>query len=242
MRLRTSFAIVVVMFAFPAFAGEWGYEGEHGPDHWAQLDPANAMCGLGKNQSPIDLNGFIEAKLPPLRMKYQAGASEIVHNGHTLQINYAPGSTLEVDGRTFELLQVHFHSPSENHIRGKSFPLEAHMVHKDKDGNLAVVALMYQEGAANAELAKFWAKVPAKAGDKVALPAGLNVAGMLPRKTDYYRFDGSLTTPPCSEGVRWFVMKTPLAVSKDQVAAFGQALGFANNRPVQPVHARTVLQ
>jgi len=137
---------------------------------------------------------------------------------------------------------MHFHSPSENHIRGKSYPLEAHLVHKDEDGNLAVIAVMFEEGPANAELAKFWAKLPAEEGDKVALPAGMSVAGLPPRKHEYYRFSGSLTTPPCSEGVRWFVMKRPVTVSKDQVATFAKTLGFANNRPIQPVHAREILE
>lgn len=234
--------VVVLTLAVPALAGEWGYEGEHGPEHWADLDPANAMCRLGKNQSPIDLNGFVDAKLPDLKIGYLAGASEFVNNGHTLQINYAAGSTLIVDGRTFELQQMHFHSPSENHIRGKSYPLEAHLVHKDKDGDLAVIAVMFEEGSANAELAKFWVKVPAEEGDKVAFPAGMSVAGLLPRKHEYYRFSGSLTTPPCSEGVRWIVMKTPVTVSKEQVATFAKALGFANNRPIQPVNAREILE
>lgn len=197
---------------------------------------------MGRNQSPIDLAGFVEADLKPLKLSYKPGAADIVNNGHTVQIGYAPGSTVTVDGHTFELKQFHFHAPSENHISGKSFPLEGHLVHEDKDGNLAVVAVMYREGTANALLTKLWSAIPAKEGEKAALPAGLDVGQLLPANRDYFRFNGSLTTPPCSEGVWWLVMKAQATVSKAQVEQFSKALGFANNRPIQPVNARPVLQ
>jgi carbonic anhydrase len=166
----------------------------------------------------------------------------IANNGHTIQIDYAPGSALTLDGRVYELKQFHFHAPSENKIAGKQYPLEGHLVHADKDGNLAVVAVMFREGSANPQLAKLWEKLPAKAGDKAELPAGLGVAQLLPKQRDYYRFHGSLTTPPCSEGVSWLVLKKPVTVSKSQVEQFSKVVGFANNRPVQPVNARPVLR
>jgi carbonic anhydrase len=147
-----------------------------------------------------------------------------------------------VVGRTFELKQFHFHSPSENTINGKHFPLEAHLVHADKDGNLAVVAVMFREGAANALLAKLWEKMPGKAGDKNALRAGVGVSQMLPAERDYYRFNGLLTTPPCSEGVWWLVIKKMATASKAQVEQFSRVIGHPNNRPVQPVNARVVLK
>jgi carbonic anhydrase len=200
------------------------------------------MCALGRNQSPIDLAGFVEADLKPLKLVYRPGAVDIVNNGHTVQVNYAPGSTLDVNGRSFELKQFHFHAPSENRIAGRQFPLEAHLVHADKEGNLAVVAVMFQAGATNALLAKLWEKLPAKAGEKAGLPAGLDVALFLPADRDYYRFNGSLTTPPCSEGVWWLVMKKPASASAAQIDQFTRAIGFANNRPVQPVNARPVLR
>lgn len=237
------FCIVISAMALPAaHAQHWGYKGEAGPENWSKLDQKYEMCGMGRNQSPIDLAGFVEADLKPLKVSYKAGAADIVNNGHSVQIGYAPGSTLTVDGHTFELTQFHFHAPSENHINGKSFPLEGHLVHEDKDGNLAVVAVMYREGAANALLSKLWAAIPAKEGEKAALPAGLDVSQLLPASRDYYRFNGSLTTPPCSEGVWWLVMKAPATVSKAQVEQFSKTLGFANNRPIQPVNARPVLQ
>jgi carbonic anhydrase len=232
----------VLGLAPPALAQHWGYAGEAGPANWSKIDPKFAMCALGRNQSPIDLAGLVEADLKPLKLAYKAGAADIVNNGHTIQVNYVPGSVLTVDGRTFELKQFHFHSPSENRIGSKQFPLEGHLVHADKEGNLAVVAVMFQEGAANPLLAKLWEKMPGKAGEKAELPGGLSVAALLPADRDYYRFNGSLTTPPCSEGVWWLVMKKPASVSKKQVEQFSKTIGFANNRPVQPVNARPVLR
>lgn len=225
-----------------AQAQHWGYTGAAGPEHWSELESDYAMCGLGRNQSPIDLAGFLEADLKPLAFSYRAGAVDIVNNGHSVQISYAPGSMLSVDGHVFELKQFHFHAPSENRINGKSFPLEVHIVHEDQDGNLAVVAALYEDGAADPLLSKLWDAVPAEEGAKAALPAGLNVMGLLPSDRDYYRYNGSLTTPPCSEGVWWLVMKQQKTVSPEQVQRFANVLGFANNRPLQPVNARVVAQ
>jgi len=235
-------AALAAFFIAPAIAQHWSYEGEAGPENWSKLDSKFAMCALGRNQSPIDLNAFIEAELTPLQLGYKPGAAEILNNGHTVQVNYAPGSTLTVSGRTFELKQFHFHAPSENKVGGKQFPLEGHLVHADNDGNLAVVAVLFNEGAANPLLAKLWEKMPAKSGDKASLPTGMNVAQLLPANRDYYRFNGSLTTPPCSEGVWWLVMKAPASVSKAQVEQFSKTIGFANNRPLQTVNARPVLK
>lgn len=223
-------------------AQHWGYEGEAGPQNWSKLDPNFGVCASGKNQSPIDLKGFIEADLKALKLDYNASMVDILNNGHTVQVNYAPGSSLAVDGLRFELKQFHFHAPSENKINGKHLPLEGHLVHADNDGNLAVLAVMFQEGAANTLLAKLWEKMPNKAGEKSALPTGLSVSQLLPKERDYYRFNGSLTTPPCSEGVRWFVIKKPLTASRAQIQQFSKAVGFANNRPIQATNARSVLQ
>lgn len=241
MKTSIAFALVISLSAATAQAQHWGYSGEAGPANWGKIDAKNVLCAIGRNQSPIDLKDFVEADLQPLRQDYKAAAAEVVNNGHTIQVNYAPGSTLTVAGRTFELKQFHFHAPSENRINGRQFPMEGHLVHADKDGNLAVVAVMYEEGAANQLLTAVWSAMPAKEG-KAALPGGLSAAGLLPASTDYYRFNGSLTTPPCSEGVMWLVVKRPATVSKAQIDQFSRTLGFANNRPVQPVNARPVLQ
>lgn len=244
MKLRTA-AATLAGLAFsamqPAAAQHWGYSGEASPQNWGKLDPKFSMCAIGKKQSPIDLSTFTKSDLKPVKLDYKRGTTEILNNGHTVQINYMPGSSLTVDGRTFELKQFHFHSPSENTVNGKHFPLEGHLVHADKDGNLAVVAVMFSEGPANPFLASLWQRMPTKTGDKSLLAEPLTASDMLPAKAEYYRFEGSLTTPPCSEGVRWMVVKKSVTASKAQIDAFSKAVGFANNRPVQPLNARQVL-
>jgi carbonic anhydrase len=227
--------------AFAADAPHWAYSGEAGPDNWAKLTPEFGACA-GKNQSPINLTGFIKADLKPIKISYQAGGSEILNNGHTIQVNYAAGSSISVDGVQFDLKQFHFHAPSENHINGKSYAMEAHFVHADKDGNLAVIAVMFKEGAENKALAKIWSAIPENAGAKGVLQRPFNAAQLLPSDHGYYRFNGSLTTPPCTEGVRWLVMKRPVSASKKQVQAFLHVMQHPNDRPVQPVNARPVLQ
>ena len=157
-------------------------------------------------------------------------------------MNYAPGSKISVDGHEFELKQYHFHAPSENHINGKSYPMEAHLVHADENGNLAVIAVMFVDGGANEVIAKAWSHMPSKAGATRSLSSDVSAEGILPANRDYYRFNGSLTTPPCSEGVWWLVMKKPVAVSKAQIEKFSQVMGHPNNRPIQPLNARPVLK
>jgi len=229
-------------FASESTGAHWGYSGEHGPEHWAQLTPENSACHGTSNQSPINLTGFIEAALTPIEFNYQAGGSEIVNNGHTVQVNYKKGSSIIVDGQQFNLLQAHFHAPSENHINGKSYPLEAHLVHADTDGNLAVVAVMFEVAQENKTLAAAWKQMPMHAGEKQQLNSLLNIEGVLPEKRGFYRFNGSLTTPPCSEGVRWLVLKDSVAVSAAQVKAFASALTGPNNRPIQATNARVILK
>jgi len=220
----------------------WGYEGEGGPEHWGDLDPKYAACKDGKNQSPIDIKGQIEAELAPIAIAYGAEGNEILNNGHAIQVNVAPGSKITVDGTEFELKQFHFHSPSENTVDGESFGLELHFVHADANGNLAVIGVMFKEGEANPVLAELWSQMPKNADEKVALKAKVDPSALLPADRDYYRFNGSLTTPPCSEGVRWLVMKNPLTASKAQIQQFLEVMHHANNRPVQPVNARPVLK
>lgn len=227
--------------AFSAGGIHWEYSGEAGPEHWAKLDPEYSACA-GKNQSPVNLTAFVESELAPLVFSYGGGSAEILNNGHTVQINALPGSSLSVDGMQFALKQFHFHAPSENLIDGKSFPLEAHLVHADQDGHLAVVAVLFTEGAANTVLEKAWAHLPETAGDPLTLPPGISPLDLLPSNRDYYRYNGSLTTPPCSEGVRWLVMKNPVPASKAQVDAFTHVMHHPNNRPVQAVNARSVLK
>ena len=246
---KMSMVICLVFIGFcmatPGAASEkahWGYSGEGGPEHWGSLDPKFSACSEGKNQSPVDLTGMIESELTPISFNYAAGGNEVLNNGHAIQVNYSAGSTITVDGHAFELKQFHFHSPSENTIEGKSFPMEAHFVHADKNGNLAVVALMYNVGDKNEELEKAWGMMPEKAGDKNALSSIIDANALLPADKDYYRFNGSLTTPPCSEGVWWLVLKNESSVSKEQLDKFTHVMHEPNNRPVQPLNARPVLK
>jgi carbonic anhydrase len=227
--------------SFSAEGAHWAYSGEAGPDNWAKLSPEYSACA-GKNQSPINLSGFIEAKLKPIAFNYKGGSAEILNNGHTVQINVLPASSISVDGIQFKLTQFHFHAPSENRINGKSFPMEAHLVHADKAGNLAVVAVMFTEGKANKALEKAWAQMPKNEGDTLSLPPGISPLAILPTNREYYRYNGSLTTPPCSEGVRWLVMKHPISASKKQIEEFVHVMHHPNNRPLQAVNARPVLK
>lgn len=241
-KLLLSLSIASLSTAVFAGSGtQWSYSGKKGPDNWAQLSADYYACN-GKSQSPVNLTGFIETDLTPIEFDYLAGGNEVLNNGHTIQVNYQAGSGIKLDGKTFELKQFHFHAPSENHIKGESFPLEAHYVHAASDGELAVVAVMFREGAKNEVLQKAWKGMPKKAGEKIGLYENIQAANLLPDNKDYYRFTGSLTTPPCSEGVRWHVLKDSLEASKEQIDLFTHTLGHDNNRPIQSLNDREVLE
>ncbi len=222
----------------------WAYTGHADPSHWGELSEKYHMCSEGKNQSPINISvtDSKDTNLKDIAFSYKANSNSVINNGHTVQVNIDDGSTIMIDGITFQLKQFHFHAPSENQINGKNFPLEAHFVHLDKEGNIAVVALMFQEGETNTALKKVWSKLPLKAEEKTALTLNADdVNALLPKDKSYYRFSGSLTTPPCSEGVRWFVLKQPVTISKEQVEKFTHTMHHANNRPIQKINARKVL-
>jgi len=220
---------------------EWGYRGKRGPDHWGYLHPSFAVCLSGSNQSPVNLSGFVEAELPSIEFEYTTEATEIVNKDHTLHVSFAPGSRIRVGGQVFELKEIQFRTPSEHRLEGKSFAMEGQLMHADAQGTLAVVALLYEEGPANATLARLWTELPEYEGDNLPLAPGVKAEDLLPDDRDYYRLNGSLTTPPCSEGVWWLMMKQPLSVSRDQVATYAELMHH-NNRPVQPLNARPVLK
>jgi carbonic anhydrase len=241
MRNRILGLSILSALAIPAAASEkahphWTYSGAEGPDHWA------GVCLTGKSQSPIDIDHQVERDLPSLDFKYQAGGYRVVNNGHAVQVDFKPGSQITVDGRSFTLKQLHFHAPSENTIDGKRFPLEAHLVHADAKGQLAVVAVMFEDGAANAWLDGIGPSVPAKADTEKALAKPVSALGLLPSERDYYRFSGSLTTPPCTEGVRWLVFKHPVSANGAEVTKLHAAIGHDNARPVQLLNDRVVQQ
>ena len=219
----------------------WGYKGHGGASHWAELDESFAACKLGKQQSPINIETAKtrKAELAPLAFAYTASAAEVVNNGHTIQINLPAAGSVGIAGADYKLLQFHFHAPSEEFINGKPYPMVAHLVHKNAEGKLAVVAVLFKQGKENAALKAVFATLPAKEGETKALDAPLNVADFLPKDQTYYAFAGSLTTPPCSEEVRWQVLKTPIELSAAQIATF-RKLYPMNARPVQPLNGRTV--
>lgn len=221
----------------------WGYSGEGGPENWGHLSPEFEVCGKGKNQSPIDISSMIESELPPISFSYKSGSLDVINNGHSIMESFAPGNSITLDDHTYELKQIHWHTPSENHVNGQAFPMEAHLVHADKQGNLAVIGIMYTDGRENSSIANIWNNMPAKI-DAVNKDDSITVnpEDMLPPNRDYYLFNGSLTTPPCSEGVRWMVMKNPIEASAEQIKQFHSIFQVDTNRPVQPIYARPVLQ
>jgi carbonic anhydrase len=223
-------------------AAHWAYDGAEGPDHWGDMEAKFSICSAGKNQSPVNLTDFVKADLAPLKFDYQATGNQVLNNGHTIQVNYAPGSTLTLKGHSYELKQFHAHAPSENQINGKNFAMEVHFVHADANGSLAVVAVMFEEGKANAELEKAWKAMPHDADQKVILKENVLGTALMPEDKAYYRFNGSLTTPPCTEGVTWLVLKTPVTASKEQIDNFAHVMHHHNNRPVQAINARVILE
>jgi len=223
----------------------WGYSGSEGPEFWGDLSANYSTCKTGSNQSPVDIKGsLLDANLPVIPFKYNMlTPSMIINNGHTVQVNMWSGGEITVDDIKFKLKQFHFHTPSENKINGQSFPLEAHFVHLSEDNEIAVVAILFSPGAADATLTNLWENLPMDKGDESKLDShSLKPLEMEAKLSNYYRFNGSLTTPPCTEGVIWMVMKQPMMVSKEQVEAFTHVMHHPNNRPVQPVNARPVLQ
>jgi carbonic anhydrase len=225
----------------------WGYTGHGAPENWGDLSADFSMCKDGKNQSPINISPAVTVEasnMQKIDFNYSSEISSVINNGHTVQVNFEKGSSIKIDGMTFNLIQFHFHTPSENQIEGKHFPLEGHFVHAAKDGSLAVVALMFEDGVENTFIKKVWEKMPHKAGGKNAISiSAKEINALLPENKDYYRFTGSLTTPPCSEGVRWFVLKNYSTISKGQVKEFiGLFDNHPNIRPVQPINARKVMK
>ena len=225
-------------------AGEvpWRYEGEAGPQAWGQLKPDFNVCAIGKRQSPIHIeeSATLQGPAEPLQFNYQPSSGTVVNNGHTIQVDLVGDNSVTVRGSTFKLLQFHFHHPSEERVNDKGFSMVAHLMHKNLEGQLAVVAILLDPGAANALIDKVWTHMPLDAGDRVRLPTGLiDMNELLPKDQRYYQFMGSLTTPPCSEGVLWMVLKQPTTVSPSQIKLFSQLFPH-NARPVQAVNGRAV--
>jgi carbonic anhydrase len=234
--LMTCLAATTVAASDPV---HWGYEGEVGPEHWGDLSPDYAACSQGVEQSPVDILATAPVNPPGLRFTYQPSALNIVNNGHSIQVNYDPGSSLEVDGAAYPLVQFHLHSLSEHTLSGSHTPMELHLVHQDAGGAIAVIGVMIVEGKQNPAYEPILAHMPAQEGEPEAISGvTVNAGDLLPADREYYRYNGSLTTPPCTEGVKWLVMASPVELSASQIAAF-QSLYNDNYRPVQPLNERT---
>jgi carbonic anhydrase len=221
---------------------DWSYEGANGPQTWGQLKPDFNLCATGKRQSPINIeeSATLQGPAEPIMFSYAASGASVFNNGHTIQVDVVGDNRITVRGSEFKLLQFHFHHPSEERVNFQGFAMVAHLVHRNAEGQLAVVAVLLEPGAANPVIDKVWTYMPLDTGDRVRMPANaLELAQLLPKDQRYYQFMGSLTTPPCSEGVLWMVLKQPVTVSREQLRLFAQL--FPNNaRPVQAVNGRAV--
>ena len=238
--------LFIALAAFSVSATEtnaphWSYDGDAAPQNWSKLSPDFHLCEQGKAQSPIDIKEALQVHPRPLKLSYQLPPVNVINNGHSVQVNVQQGDFATLDGDKFVLQQFHFHSPSENTLNGKSFPMEAHFVQMDAEGEVAVIAVMFETGKANPELEKIWQQMPEKAGESVMLKEKVSLDGLLPKDLTHYRFSGSLTTPPCTEGVRWLVVKQPQTLSEAQLEKFQHVMHHANNRPVQGLHGRVVV-
>jgi carbonic anhydrase len=235
---------VSLVFALRGYAADthWGYTGAGSPEKWGDLDTKYAACKTGKYQSPIDITTAAPTVVESIAFNYRATPLKIINNGHTIQVNTNAESAIQVYGKEYKLVQFHFHSPSEHTMNGKQYAMEVHLVHKNDEGQLAVVGVLMQPGKPHALLQTLIEQFPTDVDqEKVVQNVRVNPKDFFPRETQYYHYNGSLTTPPCSEGVAWFVMKTPIEVSAEQVSQF-TAVMHHNARPVQPLHDRVVLE
>jgi carbonic anhydrase len=244
---RISGWLLVVAALVPATARAqwrtaWSYEGPKGPDHWAQLDPEYAACA-GKQQSPIDIRGARKAALPTIRFEYKSGPLVIINNGYTaVRVNYprGNGNVLVVGDTRYELTQFHFHRPSEEQIDGAPADMVLHLMHQSSDGKVVGVAVLLDAGGANPVVERLWHYMPQTAGPEHEIPGvHIDPSGLLPSAVPYYMYPGSVTAPPCTEGVTWLVLKARMSVSSAQIAQFAKLYPH-DVRPPQPLNGRVV--
>ena len=222
-------------------AAHWGYNGAGGPDQWGLMNPEFSTCASGARQSPIDIRSGVRVDLEPIQFDYRATGFRVIDNGHTIQVNLDGGNAIEVQGRRYDLLQFHFHRPSEERVDGRQFDMVAHLVHKDPEGRLAVVAVLLDRGSAHALVQTVWNNLPLEQGSEVAVRAKLDISHLLPADRRYFTYMGSLTTPPCSEGVLWMVMQQPVPIANEQINVFSRLYPM-NARPIQSAFGRLIKQ
>lgn len=217
----------------------WSYEGDSGPANWSKINVDWAKCGNGSRQSPIDIRDGMKVELEQISFDYHPSSFNVVDNGHTVQVGVSGGNYITVQNRMFELQQFHFHRPSEERINGKAFEMVVHLVHRDAEGRLAVLALLLERGAPQATIQTVWNNLPLEKFETMQPTILLDPAEMLPARRDYYTYMGSMTSPPCSEGVLWLVMKQPVQASPAQMALFSRLYPL-NARPIQPANGRII--
>ncbi|MET0349483.1 MAG: carbonic anhydrase family protein [Rhizobacter sp.] len=217
----------------------WSYEGDTGPDHWSRLRPEYAQCGKGTRQSPIDIRDGIGVVLDPIGFEYQSTSFAVIDTGRTVQVNLGTGNSIEVMGRKYQLDRVEFRRPAEERINGRVFDMGAHLIHKDAEGRIAVVAVLLDRGAEQPVIQTVWNNLPLERGEELPARTGIDLSALLPSDRRYYTYMGSMTTPPCKEGVLWMVMKSPVAISSDQLAIFSRLYPM-NARPVQEASGRLI--
>lgn len=222
----------------------WSYEGDSSEMYWSSLSEDYKLCKEGKLQSPINIVPTKDIDLDDLDLNYKSSSKSIVNNGHTIQVNINDGSFLELDFNEYELKQFHFHTPSEHNLYGKQYPLEAHFVHVTEHGRIAVVAVIFKIGKKNKILEKIWDNFPLKVKEEIPFSlSSKDIKALMPKYyKQYYKFEGSLTTPPCTEGVKWNVYKKALTLSEDQINQFFEVFGHANNREIQKTNNRKILK
>ncbi len=217
----------------------WSYAGPTGPEHWGDLDPRFSAAKTGRQQSPIDLTGPFQSGAETIFYTYQAAPLSVTNNGHSIQVDLPPGSSITIGGRHYELVQYHFHTPSEHTVEGGFYEMELHLVHQNDQGQFAVVGVFLASGDSHSTLAEIWAHMPEQVGQTVTNDLMVDPSDFLPADRRCIQYGGSLTTPPCTEGVAWIMMLEPLQVSSDQIELFERVI-FINNRPVQPLNDRVI--
>ncbi|WPN47020.1 MULTISPECIES: carbonic anhydrase [unclassified Pseudomonas] len=242
--LSTAITLIAAGFCTTAWAkaadtAPWRYAGPSGPENWGELKSEYGLCKSGKEQSPIDIQNAMKYPFEPVSFSYHPNKVSVLNNGHTIQVSAPDSGSVSLPTGAFSLVQIHFHAPAEEKIEGRTYPLGAHLVHRNDAGELAIVALMFEEGAHNTALEPIFAAMPRKAGGRATLGSA-NIADLLPVNHNAYAFMGSLTKPPCTEGVRWNVLTTAVQLSPAQLEAF-RAIYPMNARPVQPLNSRSVV-
>jgi carbonic anhydrase len=223
-------------------AAHWSYGGDGGPEHWGQLKPEFTMCATGSRQSPIDIRSGVKVDLEPIQFDYRPSPWGVIDNGHTIQVNVAGGNAIEVQGQRFDLVQFHFHRPSEERVNGRQFDMVAHLVHKSPEGRLAVVAVLLDRGGpAQPLIQTVWNNLPLEKNAEVSVRGEIDMNHLLPADRRYFTYMGSLTTPPCSEGVLWLVLQQPVPMAQDQIGIFSKLYPM-NARPVQQAAGRLIKQ